>query len=416
MCIATCTHVALLLFTASATRWPGPLDNTQESFAVPWRLLGGVPSSDFSVALAGAGRGIQEVPLEVSRTSAVYRGQLGDAYALLKLWVSTSKWSTTAWTEVPATAAQVLCEHVQWLRDSGRTLGNARHAVLAAQTIHRPLRGHISRAWDCTKSWQLQHPLRSRVPMPHAILQAFFLMAVSMALSAVATRDILRNFAFAVLTRIGHHCLLRPGEMMKLLVCDVRLPAGAHEPEVAVLRLRDPKNRASLGRFQFAIVRDVALVRWLAWFIDDCPQDMKLWPADGRAYAEHFRLVLRRLGLARLPLTPGCLRPGGATLAFLEGSSVSQLKYQGRWRVESSLEVYIQEAMAHLCVCELSSHEHGDLAHMLQQGAAQWCGPPASHWSTFFSRAAQWRGLASKRARALLEMPKPQPVSSTSRR
>ena len=312
-------------------------------------------------------------------------------------------------------AAHVLCEHVQWLRDSGRNIGNACHAVLAAQTISRPLRGHISRAWDCIKSWQLQVPLRSRVPMPFLILQGFFCMSIALALSAVSTSDILGHFAFALLTRIGHHCLLRPGEMMKLVVGDVRLPAGDHEPEVAVIRLRDPKNRASLGRFQFCIIRDVALVRWLSWFIRECPADMRLWPGDSRRYTLHFRRVLSKLGISRLPLTPGCLRPGGATLAYLEGASVSDLKYRGRWRVESSLEVYIQEAMSHLCICELTRDEHVAFSSLLSQGVAQWQGPPEAPWSRFFSRAAQWRGLSSKRARQAAAARTQVPRCSTSR-
>ena len=251
--------------------------------------------------------------------------------------------------------------------------------------------------------------------MPHIVLQGFFAMAIALALSAKTTSEILKRFAFAVLTRIGHHCLLRPGEMLKLVVGDIRLPKGSHEPEVAILRLRDPKNKASLGRFQFAIVKDVAAVRWLAWFVDQCPDDMKLWPGDPKLYTVHFRKIISRLGLARLPLTPGCLRPGGATLAYMEGATVSDLKYKGRWRVESSLEVYIQEAMAHLCVCELSSQEHGALAHMLSMGVAQWQAPPNFPWTRFFSRAAQWRGMASRRARAAPQTVTPQPASLTTR-
>ena len=71
MCTATCTRVSLLLFRASATREPEPLDSTQEIFAVPWRLLDDVPSSACSAALAGTDRGIQEVPPEAFQTSAV---------------------------------------------------------------------------------------------------------------------------------------------------------------------------------------------------------------------------------------------------------------------------------------------------------------------------------------------------------
>ena len=143
---------------------------------------------------------------------------------------------------------------------------------------------------------------------------------------------------------------MRPGEILKLVLGDVRLPNTRWEPEVAILRLRDPKNRASLGRFQFALVKDPGLVRWLAWLIADCPPDANLWAGDPRRFTLRFRSTMLHLGLGRLGLTPGSLRPGGATHVFMSGSSISDLKYRGRWRVESSLEVYIQEAMSHLCV------------------------------------------------------------------
>ena len=67
-----------------------------------------------------------------------------------------------------------------------------------------------------------------------------------------------------------------------------------------------------------------------------------------------FDIVLLRLGLGRFPLTPGCLRPGGATRLFLAGKAISSLKYAGRWRAETSLEVYVQEAMCHLASTEMS--------------------------------------------------------------
>lgn len=67
-----------------------------------------------------------------------------------------------------------------------------------------------------------------------------------------------------LLVRLGHHCLLRLGDMLKLVVGDIRLPnlrAGSSldKLEVAIIRLRDPKNKAALGCFQFPLVKDVRL-------------------------------------------------------------------------------------------------------------------------------------------------------------
>ena len=162
------------------------------------------------------------------------------------------------------------------------------------------------------------------------------------------------------------------------------------------------------------MVRDPQLVAWLRWYVEKCSPEIKLWPGKQARFSKFFGNVRDRLGWARLPLTPGCLRPGGATEAFLEGDSISSLKYRGRWRVESSLEVYIQEAMSHLCICELNDAEFVALTSLVAAGAAQWSDPPALPWEHYFSRAAQCRGLENYHlglARAQMQAsstPKPQ--------
>ena len=386
-------------------------DGTRVSCATPLLWPDGLLLNDCSgkTLLPGASSEVCEVALEVSRTSTKYRLELRAAYGWFVRWAhSSSKWSGRAWSEDPAIASQMLCEHVQFLRDTGRTISDARHCILSVQTIHRLLKGKLGRSWDCVKSWSLQTPLKSRIPMPAVMLSGFFLYALAAALAATVDCDIHMYFSFAILCRLGHNCLLRPAEMMKLIVADLRLPRSAFEPEILIVRLRDAKNKSSLGRFQFAMCRDVSLVSWVRWYVADCPPDMPLWPSSQHRFSKMFRDVRDRLGWERIPLTPGCLRPGGATEQFLHGATVSVLKYAGRWRVESSLEVYIQEAMSHLCMCELHDTEFAALSQLIAAGSAQWAQPPSSPAHSFFKRRAQWRGINSMRLRqARLEFKTP---------
>ena len=243
------------------------------------------------------------------------------------------------------------------------------------------------------KSWKMEQPLRSRIPLPSTMLTGFFLYSIAAALSATVDSEIHMCFSFAILSRLGHCCLLHPKEIMKLVVGDLRLPRAAFEPDILVLRLRDPKNRSSLGRFQFAMCKDAAVIDWVRWYVAEMPLDMPLWPSSQARFGKMFRVVRDRLGWERIALTPGCLRPGGATEAFMRGLSVAQLKYMGRWRVESSLEVYIQEAMAHMTMCELSPEEFSALTDLVVSGSAQWLAPPTAPTRAFFDRRAQWRGL-----------------------
>ena len=364
----------------------------------PLASAGPLPNkrSQLSGELLGLVRGrglddITEVDLERSRTSRRYRQHLEHALGALLCWVSLSVHAATDWLASPLLANQVLCNFVQHVFDTGGKIGLARHSILAVQTCRRELRGKLGRCWDAIKSWQLKLPLKSRVPMPELIVRAFFSFSLAEALCAPKDLDILSGFAFALLVRIGFHCLLRPAELLKLVAGDIRLPVSAFEPRVAVVRLRDPKNRSSLGRFQFVMVEDESLVAWLEWFLAGLDPLTKLWPGTPSKFAKRFAHTLARLGLYRLPLTPGCLRPGGATRRFLDGASVSTLKYRGRWKQEGSLEVHIQEAMCHLLSTELTQAEYDSIHELLNGAIQQWQGPPPQSWSFYFSRGSQWR-------------------------
>ena len=127
-------------------------------------------------------------------------------------------------------------------------------------------------------------------------IDEFILYAIAAALGATLDSDVHMYFSFAVLCRLGHHCLLRPAEIMKLVVADLRLPRASFEPELIAIRLRDPKHRSSLGRFQFAMCRDPALVAWICWYVRDCPPDMPLLPGKQARFSKFFREIRDRLG------------------------------------------------------------------------------------------------------------------------
>ena len=350
-------------------------------------------SALFDQLLSRGEKGIAEVALEKARTSKTYRAKLEAALAQLLLWASTIFWAAIDWMSDAIKCNQVLCEYVQKLHRNNGKIAAGRLAILAIQTVRRELKGHLGRSWDCIRSWQLQCPLKSRVPMPEDLVRAFFAFAIAEALNAMRDREALSHFAFAILVRLGFECLLRPGELLKIKVGDLRLPKSAYEPSVCVITIRDAKNKASLGRFQFVMVSDPGLVSWLSWFVSNCPPEINLWPGSQHKFSQHFNRVLARLGLSRLPLTPGCLRPGGATRRFLGGTSVTQLKYMGRWRAESSLEVYVQESMCHMMQCALTDKEHQCVNALISCAIQAWQHAPSVPWSQYFARSAQWTRL-----------------------
>ena len=134
---------------------------------------------------------------------------------------------------------------------------------------------------------------------------------------------------------------------------------------------RAPKNKASLGRYQFVLIKDASLVDWLCWVLEGISPMARLWPSSQSSFSKFFRRCLERLGLTRLRLSPGSLRPGGATAHFLHFSSISILRILGRWRVESSLDHYIQTVVSHLCHADLNDKEFETISILIDRTVAQ---------------------------------------------
>ena len=333
--------------------------------------------------------------LERERESAAYITKLKIRFHVFLFWVASSAWATTSWWLDDPLCDQVLCEFISMLYSQGEKIWKARLTVLSVQTAHRHLRGNLPRAWDSIKSWQLKNPLNSRVPMTIDICRAFF--GMSLALGLMAPEQASLYLCFSVLSRVAFHCMLRPVELLRLTAGDVRLPHSDYEPESAVLCLQDPKNKASLGRYQYVMVHDPGLIAWLAWLIACMPSHLTLWPSSRSKFAKLFFDLSSRLLVDHLGLTLGSFRAGGTTFLHLSGVAINILKFRGRWKTDSSMEVYIQEAMARLTLSRLPDTTLNTISSLARGSDLQWQSPPSQPWTAFFDRSQQVRGWEALR-------------------
>ena len=113
-----------------------------------------------------------ESSLESTRTTQVYRARLHSCLNLFLGWAAFAGHSVQEWTGRPEYANQLLVDYIQHVHDEGQNIWIARHAVLAVQTIWRPLKGQLKRAWDCIASWQMELPLHNRLPLPGGLLSS----------------------------------------------------------------------------------------------------------------------------------------------------------------------------------------------------------------------------------------------------
>ena len=307
------------------------------------------------------------VNLQQDRLSPQYKSRLVHAASLFsKFCTSTNRDHQSVW-ESAMCANEALIAYAQFCFDARRPLWVVSHAILALQTSNRLLKGSLRPAWDSVQSWKLSTPVKSRTPLPHALMKAVCYHAVCNAIWHDSSHAYMW-FCFAVCIRLGFHGLMRPNELFSMTRRYLKLPmgtllGGAH---VAVATIREPKNRAFMGRLQVRMVRDNAAIAWLTWLCAGMIPDAFLWPLSDYCFRTCLKTCLLDLGLGHLDITPGSLRAGGATWLLENGVSLSAIRFAGSWASDKSMCCYLQEAESASVLLSISPTEQSRLETLLQ--------------------------------------------------
>jgi hypothetical protein len=330
---------------------------------------------------------LRETDLERSRTQPIHRQRLAACLGVFWKFAADAGVDTTAMDTVPGYAASAAAGFVQYCFDTQVPFWRAKYGLLAIQTHWRHLRGRLGRGWDALRSWGLQRPQRSRLPLPWEVLKA--MVGLAFCLGLEGGRKATAFFSMSVLLRVGFYGLLRPAEICSLRCRDICSPRPRDPEGVLVLGLREPKNRSTLGRNQFALIKNAECIEWVRWLCHGLPEECNLWPGSQARFGHMFRQLLGLLELSHHNFTPGSLRPGGTTREFMRGTPVSELKFMGRWATESSLAIYVQESMAHKVWNSLSAADAQLLEAWEDASKHIWEAPPHSPWTALFGRQRQ---------------------------
>lgn len=248
----------------------------------------------------------------------------------------------------PRIADRVLAQYVinRHLENKGGTLSLVKHAVLACQHLMPQLRGRLATAWENVRVWEEQRKTRLRPPIPVPIWAFMTGLARGHALVSSSQKKRHEWNMVALLLELGVLCLLRPGELFRLRGTDFALPGDfSLSQHHAAVRIVSPKNRRQFGEEQFVALQNPNTIAWLR-HTGLVGSDDLLWAGSANRFSKLFKQLASELWLEDCNFTPGSLRPGGATMMYGRGLSISQLRFAGRWTAEKSLEHYIQQAMA----------------------------------------------------------------------
>ena len=215
--------------------------------------------------------------------------------------------------------------------------GSYQLVVRALQGVYQELsdhyRGRLCNIARALKGWRLLRPTESAPPLPRSWcdLLAFVIGAAGWPEAGVAIL-------------VAFDGYLRVGELLRLRVCDVLMPARAAEFGLALhAGLRLPRTKT--GRNQLARIEDPVVAGYLATMVSRFPPHSRtaLFP---RMTADQLNRVLRwactLLGLPSSFTMHSC-RHGRAATAYVEGLDPESIRRAGRWASRGSLDTYLQE-------------------------------------------------------------------------
>ena len=335
--------------------------------------------------------------LQSSRITKEYRATLETALRAFSFWLAARSLPKVGeLVQVPQRLKELLVQYLQHMFDNGAALSAGRHTVLSLQTFHRSLRGHLLEGWDSIRSWEQLRPGSMRIPVPHLVVECLFSFAMAMGFRLQGDEG--RNWmCFGIGTLLCFNGLLRPGELAGLAAEHICLPkCGLHGiMHKAVICIRNPKNRRSLGKQQVATVDDSRVILWLEWLCADLQPKAKVFPGGTLRFRRYMATALEALNLQSAGFTPGGLRAGGTTHLFVLGTEVARLRILGRWKVMETLDHYVQEAAAALALIRIEERVLRRLSRLKVAGS-RFARPPQYAWQAFFSREKQSKSWISR--------------------
>ena len=243
----------------------------------------------------------------------------------------------------PALIDQRLSEYIDCLFAERGSYHYASQTLFGLIFRCPPVRFHLGESRLRLRGW---NRLRKHTSHPPITWELAVLFAVTMARWG--------RHAEAVATLLSFDCLLRVGELTRILYHDVIVP---NDPRLGsahtgmVIRLA----RAKTGLNQSVSLDNAQVQRVLHAYLRAHPflSGDRIFPFAPSSFRSLLRRVARAHGLHHIPYVPHSLRHGGATYAFQRGAKIEDIMFRGRWLSMESARRYIQTARALLILLDI---------------------------------------------------------------
>jgi integrase len=278
------------------------------------------------------------------RQAALTRGTHRNYTAAVRRFVSWSRGKNLN-ILLPRDLDCVVAVYVDELYERGRGKQEATNLLYGILFILPYCRTHMHETALRLRGWNNLRLTRSYPPMlwEIAVLVAFTLLRHGEVAAGAATL-----LAFDAYLRVNEFCSLRVVDVS--LVNDARMGSSSISSRMA-LRLLHTKT----GRNQFVQVRRDAVAAVIAKLIEGRSGSELVF---GGLSDSRYRMLLGRtcksLGLSSCSFVPHSLRHGGAVLDLLQGMSIENVMYRGRWRKAESARTYLQSGRALLLSVSIS--------------------------------------------------------------
>ena len=313
------------------------------------------PPSDNDVSSDGTSRSYADQAARYGDISAPYKKRLKRGWKGFLHFAKRKGYDVKRERPAFDILDQLTVQYIVRLRRMRGTKSDARHAILAV-CHNQGSWSHMPASWRALRVWQNRTPVRTRIAMPLAVLNAMTTVAVGLAISLEGWGRVL-FWACAVLWQAAFEGIMRPGETVGLIRAEVVFAddlLDSSEAEQTILTVDEAKNWKHMGRKQYIILEGERVQAWLKWWCTDMRLDEKLFPGGRRDYVKCFRTVLRKLGLSDIGFVPSSFRSGGATAHFKKYLNGDRTQRAGRWANRKSMEIYLQEAIASLAQVRMS--------------------------------------------------------------